>query len=351
MHFDNALGKMMEFHKRLRPKRDSKVKFYQVIPKVSSVGEDLTYLERDRSITTDPTESKKRRTIKLIRTNSSWGFTLQTYGIRHKKNNEIEITTYVDYVEIDKPAWIAGMRQGDVILSVNGDSVEQATHQQLVEKIKSCARYMRLVVLFEDCCRKVELHDRYIKLKNILREKKRELKLLNEQEQNILQGLSRTDGARLSCRSSASSLDSAFDQYSLIRPCSMNNLPNICHFSYTPISCDTDANNSHGSDTSELASILERAGVDSDSDTCSNFSVAASTDTQECLSVVLSTEESACCKPKTVADNEQFSTAEEDSELELKNCSTNCLNKSLFPQSDSDPPNEHINQKDEVTRL
>ncbi|XP_014785417.1 general receptor for phosphoinositides 1-associated scaffold protein isoform X5 [Octopus bimaculoides] len=158
-----------------------------VIPKVSSVGEDLTYLERDRSITTDPTESKKRRTIKLIRTNSSWGFTLQTYGIRHKKNNEIEITTYVDYVEIDKPAWIAGMRQGDVILSVNGDSVEQATHQQLVEKIKSCARYMRLVVLFEDCCRKVELHDRYIKLKNILREKKRELKLLNEQEQNILQ--------------------------------------------------------------------------------------------------------------------------------------------------------------------
>ncbi|GAB1599236.1 uncharacterized protein LOC115218042 [Argonauta hians] len=349
MHFDNALVKMMEFHKRLRPKRESKV-----IPKVSSVGEDLTNLERDRSISTDPTESKKRRTIKLIRTNSSWGFTLQTYGIRHKKNNEIEITTYVDYVEIDKPAWIAGMRQGDVILSVNGDSVEQATHQQLVEKIKSCARYMRLVVLFEDCCRKVELHDRYIKLKNILREKKRELKILNEQEHNILQGLSRTDSIRLSCRSSASSLDSAFDQYSLIRPCSLNNIPNICPFSYSPIECDADANYSHGSDTSELASILERASVDSDSDTYSNSSVAASTDTQECQSVVLPNEEPVGCKLQNVTKTEQFSTAaaKKDNELELKECSSKSLKKSLFTSSDSDPsPPEHINQKDEVTRL
>lgn len=183
---------------------------------MGSVGKDLDHLEKERAIHTDPEETRRRRTIKLQRKDghSSWGFTLQTYYIRHKKNGQMEVITYVDYVELDGPAFIAGMRRGDVLLSVNGESAEGITLKKLVEKIQKSGDTLWLVVLFEDCCRKVELYQRFIKLKNLLAQKTRELSQLNRQEQVIKEGgrLSRLGSMRGSYRSSTSSAE--WDTYS-----------------------------------------------------------------------------------------------------------------------------------------
>lgn len=53
---------------------------------------------------------------------------------------------------------------GDVILSINGHDVTKYDHASLVKYIQ-WLETMRIVVVFEDCVRKIELCSRMIKLK------------------------------------------------------------------------------------------------------------------------------------------------------------------------------------------
>lgn len=241
-----------------------------MIPSTSSLGADLDFLDAERSIKSHPEDNVKRRTLLMKKINNTWGFTLQTYGIKHKKTNEIEIMTYVDYIEITGPAYMAGMRKGDVILSVNGQIVDKKTHKELVDVIRNCGDLMRLVVMFENCCKKVELHDRIFRLKEILAHKKMELKELECQEKEILaelyhsRGISRFDRIRQSMMSTVST--NSWDRYSLIQSPHLLEFPVPHEPSISTNSYEGDNSSCTGQDLDD--SYLSYVDSDADSSMC-----------------------------------------------------------------------------------
>ncbi|CAG7834754.1 unnamed protein product [Allacma fusca] len=131
----------------------------------------------------------KRRVIMIEKKNGSYGFTLQSYGVRYKHGNrETDFITYVNAVEKDGAAFHAGLREGDVILSINGQNMARVEHKSLVNFIRKCPTHLKMVVVSDERARKVELHMRYVHLQKKLHDKMKELEQLSWKEKEILAG-------------------------------------------------------------------------------------------------------------------------------------------------------------------
>ncbi|XP_078426769.1 Na(+)/H(+) exchange regulatory cofactor NHE-RF1-like [Cetorhinus maximus] len=68
------------------------------------------------------------------------------YGF-HLHGEKGKTGQFIRLVEAASPAERAGLRPGDKVVQVNGDNVEQDSHQQVVQKIKAVAEQTRLLVV------------------------------------------------------------------------------------------------------------------------------------------------------------------------------------------------------------
>ncbi|XP_067860529.1 Na(+)/H(+) exchange regulatory cofactor NHE-RF1-like [Heptranchias perlo] len=68
------------------------------------------------------------------------------YGF-HLHGEKGKTGQFIRLVEAASPAEKAGLKAGDKVMQVNGDNVEQDSHQQVVQKIKAVANETRLLVV------------------------------------------------------------------------------------------------------------------------------------------------------------------------------------------------------------
>ncbi|XP_078343824.1 uncharacterized protein LOC144629485 isoform X1 [Oculina patagonica] len=130
----------------------------------------------------------QRRTLQLSKeTSAGFGFTLQTYGIVQQEG-QVEYMTFVLSVEEDGPAYMAGLRPGDIILEVDGTNVEEQDHKSVVTLIHHASVSVRLVVVFVDALRRMKMNTRLKLLQAELADKELLFEELSKKEDDILKG-------------------------------------------------------------------------------------------------------------------------------------------------------------------
>ncbi|XP_029566824.1 cytohesin-interacting protein [Salmo trutta] len=134
---------------------------------------------------TDP----QRTTIMLQKQdNETFGFEIQTYGMQLKKSMAVEMCTFVCKVQEDSSAESAGLTAGDVIVTINGVSIEGSSHQRIVDLIRESTNLLRMETVCGTAVKRIELEKKMSLLKQTLREKRVELQVLTLQEKCLMRG-------------------------------------------------------------------------------------------------------------------------------------------------------------------
>lgn len=194
----------------------------------------------------------QRTTIVLEKQdNETFGFEIQTYGLQLKNRSAVEMCTFVSKVQEDSAAENAGLTTGDVIVTINGISIEGSSHQHILDLIRESTNSLKMETVCGNVVKQIELEKRMNLLKQLLKEKLLELQGLTLQEKRLMRGNLNDSSLHLSMDSSLSSPighcgrrfssdssysvmtdDSVFGDASSLSPCSaVSTTDGSCFFS------------------------------------------------------------------------------------------------------------------------
>ncbi|KAG7464097.1 hypothetical protein MATL_G00183610 [Megalops atlanticus] len=150
-----------------------------------------------------------QRTVIMLekQDNEAYGFEIQTYGLQRKNSSMVEMCTFVYKVQENSPAENAGLTPGDIIVTVNGVSMEGCSHQHIVDQIQNSANFLTMETVSGTLLKRIELDRKLRMLKESLREKRAELRAITLQEQRLVRG-NLNDSPALPCPDSPMSLAS-----------------------------------------------------------------------------------------------------------------------------------------------
>ena len=102
---------------------------------------------------------------------------MQSYGRRSERGKVQH--AFVQSVVTGSPAFVAGLRAGDCILEVNGESMKYATGDEVVQAImKTETRRAHLLVEFVDGAKRLELRKRAVETQHQMAQKQHQLRTL-----------------------------------------------------------------------------------------------------------------------------------------------------------------------------
>ncbi|NXG22731.1 CYTIP protein, partial [Grallaria varia] len=143
-----------------------------------------------RSSSLDDSSKPQRHLVAILKEDKeTFGFEIQTVRFPNQNDFSLEVCTGICKVQEESPAHLSGLQTGDILVSINGVSIEGFGHKQIVNLIKSSGNYLRLETvngaLF---LRKMELETKLQLLKRALQQRCGELRALLARERHLLRG-------------------------------------------------------------------------------------------------------------------------------------------------------------------
>ncbi|XP_008291197.1 cytohesin-interacting protein [Stegastes partitus] len=136
----------------------------------------------------DYTDPQRTAIVLEKQDNETFGFDIQTYGLQLKNSSAVEMCTFVCKVQEDSAAESAGLTAGDIIITINGASIEGSSHQRVLDLIRESTNSLKMETVCGNIVKKIELEKKMNQLKQSLREKLVELQALTLQEKRLTRG-------------------------------------------------------------------------------------------------------------------------------------------------------------------
>ncbi|XP_077584181.1 cytohesin-interacting protein isoform X2 [Stigmatopora nigra] len=151
--------------------------------------DSLARTPKPRQCLVDYSDPQRLKIVLEKEDNETFGFEVQSHSLQLRTSSVVEVCTFVSKVAEKSPAETAGLSTGDVIVTINGNSIEGFSHQHILDLIKESSKSLQLETVCGSVVKWIELEKRVNQLKQSLSEKLKELQELTLREARLIQGM------------------------------------------------------------------------------------------------------------------------------------------------------------------